>query len=589
MIKVPYSYFQLCKDSNKESYLVAKYGYYNEAQKDAISKIEMEAMAFTSSESIVDGVQTSDNFITGEPDKVVLDGSYYFLYDTTSAYQSQRIGYWSSEMSNENGLFETNPKLNIYLNKSFNTSSLIIYLKDICTELKVKYFTVMPGVDSNARKIVTISNNDSNVINVIQSADDNFNFACVQIEFIKTKEPYRYIKVNEIYFGLFGELKGLNITDYNVINETSYNSNNIFSNYMSITLNDRNGVYDIENPNNKIKDLKIAKKITLYHNLKVGNEYKEIPLGCSYIDKINHKNGKTTITGNDILYYYEDYYYGSRLYDGVGEFVASDVYKDFFDYYGITEYKLDPQLSNYEIQDNNLFGYVPPLECKEALRTILQATKCRLIIDNYGVINIKKISSNEQAIRLTNDIINNKETQSDEIVYNYNIKLYDYFTLDKNENVLLYVGRLEEGTHNIYFDTYPIKNESVYVESNTTCKIIKQTATYCKIELWDASDVKIYGKHVVATYENKFIENDKNSKYVKDIDNTLISKYTYDDKLEKFLTEPKPLTYDFETILLPFVELGDTLVYLTKYNEVKHITVEKIEYTNSILQRFKGV
>lgn len=588
MIRVSQAYAQACEESERTSYIVARYGYKNEEQKQAISRIEMDAMSFTPTSNVNNNIIESYNYISGEPNRVTLDGSYYFLYSNETPNDSQSIGCWSQVMSREDCYFDTNPTLTIYLNKVFNTTSMALAFQEICSEFKVKYFTSMPSLDVNAKKIVHIKNNSEKVVEIRQDETDNFLFACIQIEFIKTREPYRYIKFNEIDFGAQGEFNNQDISDYNIINETSADSSSIPSNYLELTIVDKEGIYDSLNPDNDLFYLKLANSITLYHYLKVGKSIKEIPLGNCNIENITHANGKTKIMGYDKLYYYKDTYYGSKFYENYENGFVKNVYDDFFNYYGITDYELDSALLDENIPENYLDGYVKPLKFKDALQTILQATGCIVVVDNYGKIKIKKMSAQKPIKKFKRNLIFKESFDSRESVYNYDINVINYNEDYKETNITLFQGTLDAGRHTIYFENYPVKSGSIEIYGATTYRIEKESATYCVIYLNGRHTIEIEGKIVTASSKIETVINDSKSSQKKVINNSLISRQNY-YAIKDFLTKPTLLKCNFDTKVMPYIEIGDIITYESKYGKNYQFTISKIEYTKSLIQSFEGV
>ena len=57
-----------------------------------------------------------------------------------------------------------------------------------------------------------------------------------------------------------------------------------------------------------------------------------------------------------------------------------------------------------------------------------------------------------------------------------------------------------------------------------------------------------------------------------------------DFKLNAF----KPMTYELECLMLPYIETGDIIHYVDKNKNVIELTVSQIGFTKSIIQTLRG-
>ena len=272
MIQVSEEYKKACEDSTRKSYVIAKYGIFNKQAKGQISKVQSEKKAFSNINKTYNEIKdTKYNYISCEPNRVLLDDNFYFLANKEVANEKELIAFWSNELSNANGLFTTNPKITYEFTQNIAFTELTLYFQEICVEFDVKYY--LEGTLVALREV----RNNTSLIPTTEGATTlaDIYFNKIEIEFIKTNKPYRYIKFNEIDFGVYELFTNEQIIDYNILEELSIDSSELSSNSFNLIIDDEQGQYDILNPNNKLNKLQERQEISFYHYLQVGNEFKE--------------------------------------------------------------------------------------------------------------------------------------------------------------------------------------------------------------------------------------------------------------------------------------------------------------------------
>ena len=305
MIQVSEEYKKACEDSTRKSYVIAKYGIFNKLAKGQISKVQSETKAFSNINKTYNEIKdTKYNYISCEPNRVLLDDNFYFLTNKEVANEKELVAYWSNELSNANGLFTTNPKITYEFTQNIAFTELTLYFQEICVEFDVRYY-----LDETLVALREVRNNTS-LIPTTEGATTltDVYFNKIEIEFIKTNEPYRYIKFNEIDFGVYELFTNEQIIDYNILEELSIDSSELSSNSFNLIIDDEQGQYDILNPNNKLNKLQERQEISFYHYLQVGNEFKEMPLGTFLLKKFDVKDMRLEIEA------YDDTYFMNKVY-----------------------------------------------------------------------------------------------------------------------------------------------------------------------------------------------------------------------------------------------------------------------------------
>ena len=595
MISVSEKYKLACDSNQRSSYVIAKYGLFNKEAKTLINTYSANTpQLFSSIENTFD--ETKENvykYISNEPNRVNLDGSFAFVQNKEQINTNQKIGYWSKEMSDDNGVFATPISITYNFKKEIAYSNLILYFDEVIEKMKVQYYLnnamiYEKAIDNNDKLIVDTTNEQNS--NPIQYFDK------LIIIIYKTKEANRYAKLNEIDFGSYKIFSNSDIKKFNSIDELSKDGSQNYSNYCEITINDKNGEYDLLNPYNNLQYIQKEQKITLIHYLKVGAGYREVPLGTYLLKDIKHANKELTLVCYDEIYFMNKKYYGSKFYENES---AKNVLRDFFNFINYSENK-------YEIDEYfdtiYLSGYIPVVETKEALRLICESCRGIIINDKNGVIKIKSSFGNPVKYFKLGQYQNSQPSQT---LYNNIVSIDEYTYTIKEELVELYNAKLSKGQHIIEFKQTPIvykqyngdPNE-LKTEANENYQIIDLYATSCVVNVLQDTEVKLSGKIYNETYSTKDYKRedvDTNvDEYVKtSISNKLINSTNIQSVADWKLSQGN-LKYSFKCKSLPYIEKGDVcrieLPYKNYNGEkiVRDFVVTRTEFDNSLLETIEG-
>lgn len=579
MIVVSDNYKTACESTSRKSYVVAKYGVYNKEAKSKINNVTSNAKPFANVSKTFNEIKdTRYNYISCELGRVKLDGNYYFISNKNSTNEKEILAYWSSSLSNANGLFATNPKIVYSFSENIEFTELTLYFQEVCEQFSVKYY-----LDTNlvAQRNVT-NNSDLNVTTEGAVANAITYFNKIEIEFIKTGTPKRYIKFNEIDFGTYEQFTEEQIADYNIIEELNIDSSSLSSNSLNLTIEDKSGDYDVLNPNNKLKKLQERQEISLYHYLQVGDSFQELPLGTFLLKKFDSKKNYLEIEAYDDTYFMNKTYYGSNFYQNAS---IGEILGDLFNYFNYSNYVIDSTLNNIK-----LTGYVPNVEFREALRLICEAGCCVVSKTRYGVTRIYKTQNVVAKYFKRNMIFSENPSRN---LFNNVVDVVEYNFGNKTEkDVEIYNAELSVGEHTILYTNFPVDETTIKkAETNENYTIIKAYATSCVVNV--LAQTKVILKAILYSPTNIVKRITKTTDIVVDdyaiskVDNCLITsenaKTVGDWKLSR-----KDIKYNFDTLQIPYVELGDTCTYQTAYNTNNTFTPTRIEFTKSIKQNFEG-
>lgn len=579
MIIVSEEYKNACEKTTRKSYIIAKYGNYNKEAKGLINNVVSDNKSFGNiNKTYNETKSTKYNYISCEKDRVKLDGNFYFLSNKNGSNEKEMLAFWSSTLSNANGTFTTDPKIIYSFSSNIDFTEITLYFQEVCSAFNVNYYL---GSNLVAQRSIT-NNSELNVTTETNtSTQANVQFNKLEIEFIRTQTPYRYIKFNEIDFGIYEQFDKEEIADINIIEELNIDSSDLSSNSLSLTIKDNEGDYDVLNPNNKLNKLQERQEISIYHYLQVNGAYQEMPLGTFLLKQFDSSKNLLTIEAYDDIYFMNKTYYGSNFYENEE---ISVVLNDLFNYFNYTNYNLGNELEGIK-----LTGYVPNVEFREALRLICEAGGCIIRKTRLGVTNIYKTSDNTMKNFERKIIFQESPSRN---LFNNVVDVVEYNYSNQISETEIYNANLNVGEHTILFNKFPIKeNTLTKKENNTNYTIVKSYATSCVINVTSATKVVLKATLCEPTSIVKRIA--KNTNVVIDdyaisqVDNHLITNAN-SQTIGNWKLSRKDIKYNFNTLQLPYLEVGDKCTYQTRYDSSNSFVPTRIEFTKSILQTIEG-
>lgn len=579
MITVSNEYKEACNSPIRKSYIVAKYGNFNKKAKGKINGVESDNKPFGSNTKTYNETKSTEiNYISCEPNRVKLDETFYFISDKTNANVKEDIAFWSSELSNENGNFTNNPQITYFLDSAIEFIDLTLHFQEVCSEFNVKYYN-----DTTLVAQSSVANNEELTVSTEANVESNtvIYFNKVKIEFVKTGEPYRYIKFNEVDFGVYEQFGKEQIVDINIIEDLSIDSSEISSNSLNLTIDDHTGKYDILNPFNKLKKLQEKQEISVYHYLYVNGVYQELPLGTFLLKQFDSVDNRLEIEAYDDIYFMNKIYYGSNFYENA---TMKKVLEDLFEYFDYKNYVISSEVASL-----TLTGFIPNVEFREAIRLVCEACGCLVRKTRFGVTEIYKTSSDETKT-FTRDIIFSESPSRN--LFNNVIDIVEYNYGEVVENTIVFKGELDIGKHIVLFSKLPVKQDTIEKnETNANYTIEKKYATSCVVNVLTKTNVVLKASVCELTSVVKRVSKEED---------TSADEYTI-DKIENYLITSnnsttiadwkigkKDIKYNFNTLVAPYIEVGDKCTYKTKYDTENEFIPTRIEFTKSIKQTIEG-
>lgn len=410
--------------------------------------------------------QTDQNdYGTFELNQFVLDGSKDILSDNPAD-----IAFWNDTLSKADCTFETNPKITITFQEQHTSSAITLYFEDeFPAELKITWYT------SAGTKLVTETFYPDSLIYVCNQQIQNY--GKVEIEFVKTTFPQRYIKLQYILYGKYIVWDKDMIQTAKVQEDIDVTSATLSINEADISIVDMNNDFDAENENGAWKSVQKTQEVTL-------SEYKDgnmIPMGAFFIDDFSFAKNIAKFKLIDAIGLLDKYtFYEGQIYNNV---CAEVILKAIFATAGITKYAIDKEVGN-----TLLSGYLSIQTCRKALQQVCFA--CGAVSDDSRSDTIKVYKPDryvKSTVGTDRKFNGNTKVSIEKYISGVNIEMKNYALEEKNSDI--YKKTLPAGDTKITFS-------SPYLPSSITASVgtLKEVKTnYLIINMPDAGQCQITG------------------------------------------------------------------------------------------------
>lgn len=415
-------------------------------------------------ELFADQTKQSD-YGTFELNQFILDGSKSVLPENPND-----IAFWSDVLSKDGCTFETNPKITITFKEQHTSAAITLYFEDEPpAELKITWYTIA------GTKLVTETFYPDSLIYVCNNQVQNY--GKIEIEFVRTRFPQRYIKLQYILYGKYIVWDKDMIQTAKVQEDIDVTSATLSINEADISIVDINDDFDAENENGAWKSVQKTQEVTL-SEFKNGNM---IPMGAFFINDFSFSKNIAKFKLVDVVGLLDKYtFYEGQIYNNVR---AEVILKAIFATAGITKYAIDKEVGN-----TLLSGYLAIQTCRKALQQICFA--CGAAADDSRSDTIKVYKPDRYV----------KSTVGTDRKFNGNTKV----SLEKyisGVNIEIKNYALEEKASDIYKKTLPagdtkITFSSPYLPSSITASAgtLKEVKTnYLIINMPTAGDCQIKG------------------------------------------------------------------------------------------------
>lgn len=412
-----------------------------------------------------------EEYGTTELNQFVLSGDKTILPDAPAD-----IAFWSDEQSKEDCTFESNPKVTVQFTGQHASAAVTLYFEDeYPAEMVITWYTVA------GTKLISKTFYPNALVYVCDNPVQNY--GRIELEFVRTSYPKRYIKLQYILYGKYIVWDKDMIQSGKVQEDIDVTSATIPINTANISIVDVQNDFDIGNENGAWKSVQKTQEVTL-------SEYRNgdmIPIGAFYVDDFSFTKNIASFKLIDGVGLMDKYtFYGGQIYENE---TAGEILQAIFAAAGITKYSIDD-----EVAEIRLSGYLGIQTCRKALQRVCFA--CGAVADDSRSDTIKVYKPDRyvsSTVGLNRKFNGNSKVALDKYVSGVSIECKNYTLEDKTSDI--YKGSLQAGDTRITFSG-PYLPDSV----TATAGIIKAVKTnYMIIHMDAAGECVITGKKYANT------------------------------------------------------------------------------------------
>lgn len=402
---------------------------------------------------------------TFELNQFVLDGSKSVLTENP-----KDIAFWNDALSKEDCTFETDPKITVTFQEQHTSAAITLYFEDEPTaELKITWYTIA------GTKLITETFYPDSLIYVCNNQVQNY--GKIEIEFVRTSFPQRYIKLQYILYGKYIIWDKDMIQTAKMLEDIDVTSATLSINEADISIVDMNNDFDAENENGAWKSVQKTQEVTLSEF----NNGNMIPMGAFFIDDFSFSKNIAKFKLIDVVGLLDKYtFYDGQVYNNVR---AEVILNAIFVTAGIKKYVIDEEVGNILLS-----GYLAIQTCRKALQQVCFA--CGAVADDSRSDTIKVYKPDryvKSTVGTDRKFNGNTKVSLEKYISGVNIEMKNYALEEKNSDI--YKKTLPAGDTKITFS-------SPYLPSSITASVgtLKEVKTnYLIINMPDAGQCQITG------------------------------------------------------------------------------------------------
>ena len=377
---------------------------------------------------------------TMEHNQFILDGSRDIYYQNP-----EDIAYWSTAKSDGEGIYIQCPAITITFSKPHSSVGLTLFFgEDRPGQISVTWYSA-----GGAKLDSGIFYPDSEEYFCRKAV---WNYSRIEIEFIKTSWPDRYVKMDYLEYGRIWMMSPENIRSANINEEFDPTSATLSVNTANIEIVDENNEFDLREEG-LWSYLQKEQSIRLIEYV----DQKEIDCGTFYLDKWDSQQNIVSFSLIDAIGHMDKTrFYDGRIYDGEP---AGNIIAQIMESCGMTEYSVDEEIGLIP-----LTGWLGIQSHREALQQVVFACGAAADCSRSSQIRIfrpdRYVSS---TIGLDRKFLGTKITL-DEYVSGVSVSFKQYFLA--SESCEISKNTLPAGDTRIEF-TEPYLPASITLSSGT--------------------------------------------------------------------------------------------------------------------------
>lgn len=294
------------------------------------------------------------NFATCEHNQAILDGTQTYFPDDTSTYD---WGWWSESMSDDNGLFESPPTIDITFGSNHKSKGLTIvfypFSDDYANRVNVTWYA------SDYTTVLQMGTYQLNS-NVGIIEENVAEWRRITIKMLSTNNRNRWIKLRGIEYGLPRTFEDSDINTASILEEVDPISDILSINTLNFQV--KTHTPEFSPISGDIGDTMLMRKQPLTVTAD------DRPFGTFFLNKwedVNNRGNTFDFSAIDAIGVMDEYEFRGGLYNDV---LASVVLQQLFDICFPT--KLIKMVLDNDFVDSRLTGWIPICTCREALQLI---------------------------------------------------------------------------------------------------------------------------------------------------------------------------------------------------------------------------
>lgn len=429
------------------------------------------------------------NYATvGELNQTILDDSQPIIPVNPNP---DNIILWSKSLSDSMGYFENNPILNITFSDVVTSTGITLYFlessNDYCREIIIRWYDFDDVLQSEM--IFYPDNWKYKCSNYIEQ------YKRLEIEFVRTSLPYRFVKMSNILYGENVLLTDKNVISASLIESIGLTSSQIFTNQFECDII------------SLVRDFNIITNPGEYLGLQINQQLEvktseDKEYGKYFIQKSVVNGNIISLVANDLIGYLETQEFKGGLYEDVTfEFILNQI-KTQANLLNVFGGEHSGFIVPTEISNRVMSGYIPFTNCREALHQLCYAANVVANCKRNSKIEIFELSNliAYDTLDESKIILDTLSVEENELYTGVALNAFSYKI--SNENKELENKEYEVGTHTITF-TSPYRNITV---SGAT--LIESGNNYVIFEVITAGTIVING-YAYEEVKQRFVANNE--------------------------------------------------------------------------------
>lgn len=507
-------------------------------------------------------------FGTGEQNQFVLDGRHNAFSDNPAA---EPFGMWSSVMSDQQGSFADNPVLDIAFDERHSSVGITLHFDtfdaDYCSSVNVKWY----------QDGVMVSDKDFAPDKAVFFCENRLDYYTgIKITFMKTSLPYRFLKLQQVDFGLTLSLSESG-TNASLLEEVDPVSTEISINTLNFRLFDKDGMFNLINPAGYTEYLQRRQRVELRVRINQDSFF----MGMFFWDSVSsYDENSTTFDCVDLIGLLDQTEFWGGIYKNKS---AAELFNEIaVSAGGWCAFEVDSSFEGV-----NVSGHLPICSHRQAVQQIAFAIGAMVDCSRCRAVRVLPIPKAASKVIDYSQSIHGHNIKQKSLITGVVVTAHEY--TQNEEEAEIFKSDMESGAHQTvkFF-------EPVYDLTVTGAAIEESGSNYAIINVETKGEVVITGKKYVDNMQVFKAENNK--KRVNESECEVSVEYaTLVDTTKAQTVADRLLAYyqnrleETGSILLENEKVGELTGIMTMYNQQIDGIIESmdVDLTGGLLADIK--